>query len=117
MRYSPESGAVRKPVQRAPTAFLPDNSGGRLFSLRSTLGSTRVATGAGLGPGPNCLPSQLLYSAFNPGFPSCVLNTLYGTGLPSLRRNCVPGTKVILAFGNSAFSPSIIDTVCVGMPA
>ena len=48
--------------------------------------------------------------------PLLVVKTEAGTGSPSLRRNCVPGTKLITASGNSAFRPSSTDTVCVGVP-
>ena len=117
-RKSPVSVGVRNPDHCTPKVFFPAISAGRLLSVSFTLASVRLTIGLVFAPGASCplgIPS--LYSAFSPGLPSGVVRTLSGTGLPSVRRNRVPGTKVMVAFGNSALSPSITETMCVGRPA
>ena len=54
-------------------------------------------------PWPGSTPEE--NSAMSPGWPSAVVNADEGTSSPSVRRNCVPGTKLICASGNSAFKP------------
>src|SRR5581483_3796817 len=101
-----------KPLQRTHSGNLPFACSGRLLSFRSMPGSTRLVIGSGGAPKPDPIP----YSASSPDFPSEVVSAEVGTGFPEFDRNCVPGTYVIFAFGNSAFMPSNTLTTCVGLP-
>ncbi len=80
---------------------LPATSAGRLLSLRLISGSTRLASGAVLAPGPIPNPCRLRYSALRPGLPIGLVSRLSGTGFPSLRRNWVPGTNMIFALSGT----------------
>src|SRR6266567_6148812 len=99
----------RVAVQRTPMGDLPMASGGNALAERSMPVSARDANGVGF-----VLKFPVEYSARTPGLPSVVSHPA-GIGRPSLRRNCVPGTKVIFAVGNSAFRPSSTETEWVGM--
>ena len=88
----------------------------QILAVRLIFGSTRVAIGAGVArPRPASVMNSL-YSAFRPGFPSGVVRSVRHRGSISAQE-LGSRNKGDSAFGNSAFRPSSMETVCVGVPA
>ena len=101
-RKSPDSVGVRNPDHCTPKVFFPAISAGRLLSVSLTLASVRLTMGGGRIRSRLPSPHAFVVVGLEAGLAVGSGQKSIRHRVPSVRRNWVPGTKVMVALGNSA---------------